>query len=188
MGNCSSCLGIGRRPSDAERSDSSHLLGDPYQPQYGTLNATGSHNSPRPDPEEIRRQRDALERICAQTNDKLIDVSQATFAEDGSKMTSEYPRLFNERFPPLSPTQSSRPPSAPADGMHSDSGLNPDHSHLIQTVDDENDNEDEAMWLGKIVGNSSDAEGSWVRVVPIESGALTFQFGDPFGGDHRPVR
>lgn len=181
MGICSSCLG-GRRPSDAERSDSSHLLGDPYQPHYGTLNATGSHNSPRPDPEEIRRQRDALERICAQTNDKLIDVSQATFAEDGSKMTSEYPRLFNERFPPLSPTHS-RPPSAPADGIHNDGAHD-----TLQTSEDENDNEDEATWLGKIVGNSADAEGSWVRVVPIESGALTFQFGDPFGGDHRPVR
>lgn len=89
MGACASCLGLGRRPSDSEvstalawlscrlltqspplqRSDSSHLLADPYQPHYGSINPPGSHSVPQPDPEEIRRQRDALERICAQTSE-----------------------------------------------------------------------------------------------------------------------
>ena len=124
----------------------------------------------------------------AHSYSKLIDVSQDSFAEDGSKMTSEYPRLFNERFPPLSPIQPSRPPSAPSDGMYNDGDHGLDQHHPVEAMGDENDNEDEATWLGKIVGSSADAEGSWVRVVPIESGALTFQFGDPFGGDHRPVR
>lgn len=87
---------------------------------------------------------------------KLIHVSQATYTDDSA--TSEYPRLFNERFPPKS--QTSRPPSADADA----------------DVD-----EDEATWLGNIIGNSSEVEGSWERVEPIESGALTIQFGEALG-------
>ncbi|KAF2713487.1 hypothetical protein K504DRAFT_462010 [Pleomassaria siparia CBS 279.74] len=151
MGICSSCLGLGRWPSNSE-SDSSHLLGDAYNPHYGSINPGGSHGhgGPTLDPEEIRRQREELERICAQTSDKLIDVSQATYTEDGSKIASEYPRLFNERFPSAS-SQSSRPSSA-AD-------------------------EDETTWLENIIGNTAEAEGSWDRVAPIESGTLTVQFG-----------
>jgi hypothetical protein len=95
---------------------------------------------------------------------KLIDVSQATNAEDGSKMAFEYPRLFNERFPALQP-QTSRPSSA-----------------------DATQEEDEATWLGKIVGSTDEAEGSWERVEPIESGALTIQFGEPMATDKRQVR
>ncbi|KAF2438097.1 hypothetical protein P171DRAFT_372425 [Karstenula rhodostoma CBS 690.94] len=158
MGICSSCLGLARRPSDAERSDSSHLLGDPYQPQYGSINPSSAQSPPQPDPEEIRRQRDALERICAQTSDKLIHVSQAAHADDGHH--SEYLRLFNERFPPMK--SASRPPSA-----H-------DEPH-----------EDEATWLATVVGSSNDAEGSWERVEPIESGALTVQFGEALGDRKR---
>ncbi|KAF2271557.1 uncharacterized protein EI97DRAFT_387649 [Westerdykella ornata] len=164
MGVCQSCLGIGRRPSDSARSDTSHLLGDSYQPQYGSINPAASHSGRQIDPEEIRRQRDALERICAQTSDKLIHVSQATYAEDGWKMISEYQRLFNERFPPLK-TEPSRPSSA-----------------------DATQEEDEATWLGKIVGDSTDPEGSWERVEPVESGALTFQFGEALGSDRRQLR
>ncbi|KAF2638652.1 hypothetical protein P280DRAFT_404860 [Massarina eburnea CBS 473.64] len=152
MGICSSCLG--RRPSDAEQSDSSHLLGDPYQQQqYGSMNGPGSHIVHQPDPEEIRRQRDALERICAQTSDKLIHVSHVTYTDHGPN--SEYHRLFSERFPPAQP-QSSRPSSA---------------------------DEDEAAWLSNLLGSSNDAEGSWERVEPLDSGALTVQFGDALGLD-----
>ncbi|KAF2657693.1 hypothetical protein K491DRAFT_314779 [Lophiostoma macrostomum CBS 122681] len=163
MGVCASCLGLGRRPSDSERSDSSHLLGDAYQPHYGSINTPGSHSGPQPDPEEIRRQRDALERICAQTSDKLIDVSQAAYTEVGSKMASEYPRLFSERFASTR-THPSRPSSAASQ------------------------DEDETTWLGSIIGNTADTEGSWDRVEPIDSGALTIQFGDAPGPDRRPVR
>ncbi|KAF2870324.1 hypothetical protein BDV95DRAFT_608326 [Massariosphaeria phaeospora] len=159
MGICSSCLGLGRRPSDVEPSDSSHLLGDPYQAHYGSISANGQHSSPRLDPEEIRRQRDALERICAQTSDKLIHVSQATHLEHGSKMASEYSRLFNERFPPLRP---SRPSSADANAA-----------------------QDETTWLENIIGNTSGTEAAWDRVDPIDSGPLTIQFGDAPGGDRR---
>jgi hypothetical protein len=95
---------------------------------------------------------------------KLIDVSQANYTEAGSKMASEYPRLFNERFPAVK-SQSSRPSSA-----------------------DANQEEDEATWLGNIIGNAADAEGRWERVEPIESGALTIQFGEALGPDRRQVR
>ena len=157
-----------------QQSDSSHLLENGYQTQYGSINPSGSHTGHQPDPEEIRRQRDALERICAQTSElvslpaisplrvlanvsplssKLIDVSQATHMEDGSKIASEYLRLFNDRFPSARP-QSSRPSSADAA------------------------DEDEITWLEHIIGNTTDAEGSWDRVNPIDSGALTVQLGD----------
>ncbi|KAF2734390.1 hypothetical protein EJ04DRAFT_512514 [Polyplosphaeria fusca] len=154
MGICSSCLGLGRRPSDAEHSDSSHLLGDPYQPGYGSMNPAGTHGAPQLDPEEIRRQRDALERICAQASDKLIDVSQAHFADDGPKMISEYPRLFTDRFAP-SALQLSRPASV---------NSSPD--------------EDETAWLGHVAGTAADTDGKWERVRPTHPGALTIQFGD----------
>lgn len=84
-------------------------------------------------------------------------MSQATYTEDSAN--SEYPRLFNERFPPK--PQISRPPSAGADA--------------------EADADDEATWLGNIIGSSKDAEGSWERVQPIESGTLTIQFGEALG-------
>lgn len=80
---------------------------------------------------------------------KLIHVSQAAYADDNH----EYLRLFNERFPPMK--QTSRPSSADAD-----------HE------------EDETTWLANIVGSSNEAKGSWERVEPIESGALTIQFGE----------
>lgn len=79
-------------------------------------------------------------------------------------MASEYPRLFNERFAATN-AQSSRPSSA-------------DASH----------DEDESTWLGNIIGNTTDTEGSWDRVEPIESGALTIQFGDALGSDRRQLR
>jgi hypothetical protein len=95
---------------------------------------------------------------------KLIDVSQAAYAEDGSKMASEYPRLFSERFPSTK-THPSRPSSA-----------------------DASQDEDESTWLGNIIGDTADTEGSWDRVEPIDSGALTIQFGDTLGPDKRQVR
>jgi hypothetical protein len=95
---------------------------------------------------------------------KLIDVSQATYTEDGSKMAAEYPRLFNERFPALR-FQTSRPSSA-----------------------DANQDEDEATWLGNVIGNTAEAEGSWERVEPVESGALTIQFGETLVPDRRQMR
>lgn len=50
-----------------QQSDASALLGDNYQPQYGTLDPRPQH-PPQPDPEEIRREREELEQICADTS------------------------------------------------------------------------------------------------------------------------
>jgi hypothetical protein len=96
MGVCASCLGLAQPESQSDvsynlpnascscsvcnlsllltnslfqPSDSTHLLGDPYPPnQYGSLSAD-QRNGPQVDPEEIRKQRDALERLCAQTTE-----------------------------------------------------------------------------------------------------------------------
>lgn len=95
---------------------------------------------------------------------KLIDVSQANFTDDGTKMTSEYPRLFNERFPQQRP-QLSRPPS-PEDSA----------------------DEDETAWLGNIIGNTTDTDVAWEQVRPIDSGALTVQFGEGLSLDRRHGR
>ncbi|KAL9087750.1 MAG: hypothetical protein Q9165_006517 [Trypethelium subeluteriae] len=114
----------------AQPSETSRLLyEDPYQPHYGAVNP--HPNVPQPDPEELRRERDALERLCAQTSEyaitfrlsyyeanpfvrsKLIDVTQPADAEESSKINNEYPRLFNQRFklPPSSSLSSSPEPT-----------------------------------------------------------------------------
>ncbi|KAH5397423.1 hypothetical protein HBI47_212980 [Parastagonospora nodorum] len=152
MGICSSCLG-GRRPSESEQSDTSHLLHDPYQPNYGTNN--GSHNAPQPDPEELRRQRETLERICAETSEQLIPVSQpATIPPEVSEQPTndaEYARLFNERFATLRKIPS-RPSSADA----------------ADTEDDE------AAWLEQALGGQGEDE---VDQIEPTKGGLTIQFG-----------
>lgn len=45
--------------------------------------------------------------------------------------------------------------------------------------------DDETAWLAHVVGSSADAEGSWERVEPIDSGALTVQFGEALGDRKR---
>ncbi|CAO2647647.1 Nn.00g085690.m01.CDS01 [Neocucurbitaria sp. VM-36] len=166
MGICSSCLG-GRRPSESDQSDSSHLLGDQYQPNYGT--ASGAHNVPQPDPEELRRQRETLERICAETSDgrsfppvpiqdmalipcgrQLIPVSQPSLLPEVTEQppkTDEYAHLFNERFRSIR----SCPSSAGGDN-----------------------NQDETAWLENAVGNSGEDE---LEQITPAKGKLTIQFG-----------
>lgn len=103
---------------------------------------------------------------------KLIHVSHATYTDHGP--SSEYHRLFRERFPPTNTTTSQSNPSADPEVAETE--------------------EDEATWLASIIGNASsssnsnnnnDVEGSWERVEPIESGALTIQFGDALGLDRK---
>ncbi|KAF1912134.1 hypothetical protein BDU57DRAFT_551683 [Ampelomyces quisqualis] len=155
MGICSSCLG-GRRPSEPEQSDASHLLNDPYQPNYGTAN--GSHGAPQPDAEELRRQRETLERICAETSEQLIPVSQPpTMPPEVAEQPTndaEYARLFDERFATLR-TQPSRPSSAGAPGA-------------------EEDDEDEAAWLDQALGGQAEDD---VDQIEPTKGGLTIQFG-----------
>ncbi|KAF1350039.1 hypothetical protein BDV97DRAFT_181852 [Delphinella strobiligena] len=94
MGICASCLGRRRQePSETEAL----LYEDASQPQYGAI-GTGTA-APGPDPEELRREREALELICAQTSNELIDVLHHNAITPGSKMASDYSDLLNKHFP-----------------------------------------------------------------------------------------
>ncbi|KAI5272977.1 hypothetical protein E4T47_03768 [Aureobasidium subglaciale] len=100
MGICSSCLGSNRRASREASETEGLLYEDATQPQYGTV--TAGATLPEPDPEELRREREILERICAQTSNELIDV-----LHHESKLTSDYPDLLNKHFPSSSSGASS---------------------------------------------------------------------------------
>ncbi|KAF1984932.1 hypothetical protein K402DRAFT_405707 [Aulographum hederae CBS 113979] len=144
-------------------SDTSHLLGDPYQAHYGGVNAGASQGS-QLDQEEIRRQRDALERLCAQTSDKLIDVSQKTHSDEASRR-AQLARLFTESFPPV--TAKPQTPSLP-ESEHSSS----DTADLPV---------DEVTWLSHLpVSPHSDLPSKetseWDEIVP-PSGPLCILFG-----------
>ncbi|EQL33655.1 hypothetical protein BDBG_02177 [Blastomyces gilchristii SLH14081] len=72
MGICASCLGRGGR--DSHDSESSRLLDDDlYQSGYG-YGAVGSAHRQGPDPESLKREREALEAICQRTSDSVIDI------------------------------------------------------------------------------------------------------------------
>jgi hypothetical protein len=148
MGICSSCLG-GR--SDEDQSDASQLLGDSYQPQYGTLDARPQH-PPQPDPEEIRREREELEQICADTSSQLITVVQPTAQPDSDQPqvaeNTDYAQHFSKRFPSL---RGLKKGSAAAD----DADL------------------DEAAWLDSVLGGDNDGD----EPVKAVQGGLTRQFG-----------
>ncbi|KAJ9640395.1 hypothetical protein H2201_002557 [Coniosporium apollinis] len=166
MGICASCLGLDRRPSQSDPSDTSQLLADQYEPQYGTINRGGASGRQEPDQEEIRRQRDALERICAQTSDKLIDVSQVSHTKaTGPKLHSEYARLFSQRFPPSQLPAQRRGSRSPSSGSDVD--------------------EDEATWLSRGAGDDGEGEGPWDHVEPVDKGALTIQFDEALGVDRK---
>jgi len=72
MGICSSCLGLGRR--DDYEPESSRLLDDDlYQSGYGYGSLNHSHLN-QPDPEDQRREREALDAICQRASDSVIDI------------------------------------------------------------------------------------------------------------------
>ncbi|OGE51472.1 hypothetical protein PENARI_c013G06002 [Penicillium arizonense] len=79
-------LGIMRDTWDACRKDffsnisfskpeSSRLLDDdPYQAGYGYGALNHAQQASQPDPEYVRREREALESICQRTSDSVIDI------------------------------------------------------------------------------------------------------------------
>ncbi|KAF2624581.1 hypothetical protein BU25DRAFT_461102 [Macroventuria anomochaeta] len=148
MGICSSCLG-GR--ADEDQSDASQLLGDNYQPQYGTLDPRPQHQ-PQPNPEEIRREREELEQICADTSSQLITVVQPTVQPDSDQPqvseTTDYAQHFSKRFPSLR-------------GLKKDASARADADM------------DEAAWLDTVLGGDEDGE----EPVKAVQGGLTRQFG-----------
>jgi len=169
MGICASCLGIQRRESNSDPSDSQELLGDPYQPnQYGTLNPD-HRNSPQLDPEEIRRQRDALERLCAQTSDKLIDVAQSVNTDEGGldKLHTDYQRLFRERFAAV---------SSPTEHPHE---VEDDNEERRPSSDSTLTDETETTWLARIVQEDGQDILGWKTSGQL--GSLSVQFDDVLG-------
>ncbi|MCJ1354182.1 MAG: hypothetical protein MMC33_004169 [Icmadophila ericetorum] len=73
MGVCSSCLGW--RKAQPEDPETSRLLyDDPYRPQYGSQISRGPQHVNQPDPESLRLEREALERICYVMSSNVIDV------------------------------------------------------------------------------------------------------------------
>ncbi|KAJ5173331.1 hypothetical protein N7492_005924 [Penicillium capsulatum] len=73
MGVCSSCLGGNRRESP--EPESSRLLDDdPYQAGYGYGALNHAQHVNQPDPEYVRREREALDAICQRTSDCVIDI------------------------------------------------------------------------------------------------------------------
>ncbi|KAL2217436.1 late endosomal/lysosomal adaptor and MAPK and MTOR activator-domain-containing protein [Thermoascus aurantiacus ATCC 26904] len=72
MGICYSCLGLRRR--DSHDAESTRLLDDDlYQSGYG-YGALNQARQNQPDPEDLKREREALEAICQRTSDSVIDI------------------------------------------------------------------------------------------------------------------
>ncbi|OJJ86180.1 LAMTOR1/MEH1 family protein [Aspergillus glaucus CBS 516.65] len=73
MGICASCLGQGRR--DHNDYESTRLLDDDiYQSGYGYGALNHANQTNHPDPESIKREREALEAICQRTSESVIDI------------------------------------------------------------------------------------------------------------------
>jgi len=163
MGACLSCLGLAQE-SSSDPSDTHPLLNEPYpQHNYGAI-GDNARSSPQVDPEEIRRQRDALERLCAATSDKLIDVTQTTRSDEGRaappKLATDYPRLFAEQFG--SALATSEEDEDETDGRpHSDSTLA---------------EQEEVDQLRQVLWKEGKELATWKK--PANLGALSIQFED----------
>ncbi|MCJ1316278.1 hypothetical protein MMC15_001599 [Xylographa vitiligo] len=73
MGVVSSCLG--GRNTEPEDAETSRLLSDdPYRAQYGSHIQNIQRPVYQPDPESVKREREALENICHAMSDSVIDV------------------------------------------------------------------------------------------------------------------
>lgn len=73
MGVCASCLG-GNRHESPEPESSRLLEDDPYQAGYGYGALNQAQQANQPDPEYVRREREALDAICQRTSDSVIDI------------------------------------------------------------------------------------------------------------------
>ncbi|QDS72403.1 hypothetical protein FKW77_008815 [Venturia effusa] len=133
----------------------------------GLMKAAGKWKLIEVDPEEIRRQRDALERLCAQTSDKLIDVAQSATTEEsgGDKLHTDYQRLFRERFAAISP-----PIGEPCEDEGEERRPSSD-----STLTDET----ETTWLARIVQEDGQDILDWKA--PGQLGSLSVQFDDVLG-------
>ncbi|KAF5012090.1 hypothetical protein F66182_15291, partial [Fusarium sp. NRRL 66182] len=72
MGACQSCLGLRRR--EDHESEHARLIDDELYPGsygYGSIN---NANAQQHDPEDLKREREALEAICQRASDTVIDI------------------------------------------------------------------------------------------------------------------
>ncbi|MCJ1461602.1 hypothetical protein MMC07_000199 [Pseudocyphellaria aurata] len=92
MGACLSCLGLGPPQADAENPETSRLLYDePYRPNYGSNIQNTQRLAYQPDPESLRREREALEGICHSMSDEVVDVfTVLTPMNQGGTSLSQY--------------------------------------------------------------------------------------------------
>ncbi|KAL9128872.1 MAG: hypothetical protein Q9217_002529 [Psora testacea] len=77
MNACLSCLGLRRsRGGEVETPETSRLLyDDPYRTHYGTSSQVNQRViQQQPDPEALRREREAMEGICHKMSDHVVDV------------------------------------------------------------------------------------------------------------------
>jgi len=75
MGQCLSCLGLGRE--NDESSETQHLLNpnEPNSMQYGATGGADHRGSGSYiDPEDLRKQRERLARLVRQANERLIHI------------------------------------------------------------------------------------------------------------------
>ncbi|KAI9669771.1 MAG: hypothetical protein M1829_005026 [Trizodia sp. TS-e1964] len=116
MGSCLSCLGLGHSRWPFDSSETARLLYDEAAALHYGLNgaAPGANQL---DPQDIQRERQALEHIVAQTSDNLIDIFALqpqkanapqlllpdTFDTDGNSKTAQYQRLLQEASPVTPP-------------------------------------------------------------------------------------
>ncbi|KAF2157614.1 hypothetical protein K461DRAFT_309692 [Myriangium duriaei CBS 260.36] len=115
MGACLSCLGL-QRSSDDEPSETDRLLYDETTANrtgYGTAGQGAQVSAP--DPEELRRHREMLERICAETANNLIDVETTNAMALHGKPSAEFTKLLNTHFATSSANGSTdqEPPKTP---------------------------------------------------------------------------
>jgi len=76
MGQCLSCLGLGRE--NDESSETQHLLNpnEPNSMQYGATGGADHRGSGNYiDPEDLRKQRERLARLVRQANERLIHIA-----------------------------------------------------------------------------------------------------------------
>jgi hypothetical protein len=134
MGVCASCLG-GNRHESPEPESSRLLEEDPYQAGYGYGALNHAQQASQPDPEYVRREREALESICQRTSDSVIDIwslqpqphlqPQATLHTPIS--ASPAPSQKTDGTTPVTSTHRTSPPSRPTSGTSGASGTVPKH-------------------------------------------------------------
>ncbi|KAJ5129469.1 uncharacterized protein N7515_005508 [Penicillium bovifimosum] len=130
MGVCASCLG-GNRHESPEPESSRLLEEDPYQSGYGYGALNHAQQASQPDPEYVRREREALESICQRTSDSVIDIwslqPQPHLQPQATLHTplSEHPAPSGPAGKsPVPSTHRTSPPSRPGSGA---SGAVPKH-------------------------------------------------------------